>query len=78
MWFTENNNLFIYPFIQSFILNRIKKISVQFRCIYITTIHRNDRCISKESIRVVLFSIENMEIIVLQFSDRNMSIQWSK
>ena len=38
--------------------------------------------LSRESIRVVLFSIEvvakNMETIVLQFSGRNMSIQWSK
>ena len=71
MWLTENNNLLIHSFIHSFILNRIKKISVQFRCIYITTIHRNDRCISRESIRVVLFSIEvvakNMETIVLRF-----------
>ena len=38
--------------------------------------------LSRESIRVALFSIEviakNMETIVLQFSGRNMSIQWSK
>ena len=45
-------------------------------------INIGNRCISRESIRVVLFSIEvvakNMETIVLQFSGRNMSIQWSK
>ena len=73
LWLTENNNLFINSFIHSFIiLNRIKKIR---------EIQGNDRCISRESIRVVVFSIKVkkiMETIVLQFSGRNMSIQWSK
>ena len=49
--------LLIHSFIHLFSIV-LKFFSVQFRCIYITTIHRNDRCISRESIRVVLFSIE--------------------
>ena len=73
--------LLIHSFIHLFSII-LKKNSVQFRCLYITTIHKNARCISRESIRVVLFSIgvvaKNMETIVLQFSGRNMSIQWSK
>ena len=69
----ENNNSFIYSFthlfvyifiyllihsfIYSFILNRI---SIYFctDMLYITTLYRNDMCISRELVHVVLFWLD--------------------